>query len=84
VDTGWTDVWWQLTAFANAVILAAYLAISFAIGRGLWHARQWRNNPLGLATASIFFSCAVHHGGSSKLAGVEVSSALPGGCAACS
>jgi two-component system cell cycle sensor histidine kinase/response regulator CckA len=62
VDTGWTDVWWQLTAFANAVILAAYLAISFAIGRGLWHARQWRNNPLGLATASIFFSCAVHHG----------------------
>ncbi|MET8153483.1 ATP-binding protein [Actinoplanes sp. NPDC049668] len=24
--------------------------------------RQWRNNPLGLATAAIFFSCAVHHG----------------------
>jgi two-component system, cell cycle sensor histidine kinase and response regulator CckA len=54
--------WWQLTALANAVILAAYLAISFAIGRGLWQSRQWRNNPLGLATASIFFSCAVHHG----------------------
>jgi PAS domain S-box-containing protein len=47
---------------ANAVILAAYLAISFAIARGLLRARQWRNNPLGLATASIFFSCAVHHG----------------------
>ncbi|MFI5889744.1 ATP-binding protein [Actinoplanes sp. NPDC051513] len=59
---GWTDTWWQLTALANAVILAAYLAISFAIGRGLWRSRQWRNNPLGLATASIFFSCAVHHG----------------------
>jgi PAS domain S-box-containing protein len=54
--------WWQLTAFANAIILAAYLAISFAIGRGLWQSRQWRNNPLGLATAAIFFSCAVHHG----------------------
>ncbi|GIJ46138.1 hypothetical protein Val02_30240 [Virgisporangium aliadipatigenens] len=54
--------WWQLTALANAVILAAYLGISFAIGRGLWQSRQWRNNPLGLATASIFFSCAVHHG----------------------
>jgi len=62
VDSGWTDVWWQLTALANAVILAAYLGISFAIGRGLWQSRQWRNNPLGLATASIFFSCAVHHG----------------------
>ena len=62
MDSGWTDTWWQLTAFANAVILAAYLAISFAIGRGLWRSRQWRNNPLGLATASIFFSCAVHHG----------------------
>ena len=58
----WTDTWWQLTALANAVILAAYLAISFAIGRGLWRSRQWRNNPLGLATAAIFFSCAVHHG----------------------
>jgi len=54
--------WWQLTALANAVILAAYLAISFAIGRGLWRSRQWRNNPLGLATSAIFFSCAVHHG----------------------
>jgi PAS domain S-box-containing protein len=54
--------WWQLTALANAVVLAAYLAISFAIARGLWQSRQWRNNPLGLATASIFFSCAVHHG----------------------
>ena len=54
--------WWQLTALANAVILAAYLAISFAIGRGLLRSGQWRNNPLGLATAAIFFSCAVHHG----------------------
>lgn len=60
--TGWTDTWWQLTALANGVILAAYLAISFAIARGLLRSRQWRNNPLGLATAAIFFSCAVHHG----------------------
>jgi PAS domain S-box-containing protein len=55
-------IWWQFTALANAVILTAYLAISFAIAKGLWQSRQWRNNPLGLATASIFFSCAVHHG----------------------
>jgi signal transduction histidine kinase len=55
-------LWWQLTALANAIILVAYLAISFAIGRGLWRSRQWRNNPLGLATAAIFFSCAIHHG----------------------
>ncbi|MBW6435937.1 PAS domain S-box protein [Actinoplanes hulinensis] len=53
---------WQLAALANAIILVAYLAISLAIGRGLWRARQWRRNPLGLATAAIFFSCAVHHG----------------------
>jgi len=59
---GATVAWWQLTALANAIILVAYLAISFAIGRGLWQSRQWRNNPLGLATAAIFFSCAVHHG----------------------
>src|SRR6187397_259087 len=57
-----TVEWWQLTALANAVILVAYLAISFAIARGLWRTRQWRNNPLGLATAAIFFSCAIHHG----------------------
>jgi PAS domain S-box-containing protein len=55
-------IWWQLTALANATILVAYMAISVAIGRGLWRSGQWRNNPLGLATASIFFSCAVHHG----------------------
>ncbi len=55
-------IWRQLTALANAVILTAYLGISYAIARGLWRSRQWRNNPLGLATASIFFSCAVHHG----------------------
>jgi two-component system, cell cycle sensor histidine kinase and response regulator CckA len=59
---GGAMIWWQLTALANAVILAAYMAISFAIARGLWRSRQWRNNPLGLATAAIFFSCAVHHG----------------------
>jgi two-component system, cell cycle sensor histidine kinase and response regulator CckA len=55
-------IWWQLTALANAAILVAYMAISVAIGRGLWRSGQWRNNPLGLATASIFFSCAIHHG----------------------
>ncbi len=54
--------WWEITAFANIVIMVAYLAISFGIARGLWRSQQWRNNRLGLATAAIFFTCAVHHG----------------------
>ena len=54
--------WWYVGAAANAVVFAAYLAISLSIARGLTRTRQWRKNPLGAATAGIFFTCAVHHG----------------------
>ncbi|SNQ51201.1 PAS domain S-box [Frankia canadensis] len=54
--------WWQISAAANAVIMAAYTAISVAIGRALWRSGQWRKNRLGLATTAIFFTCGVHHG----------------------
>ena len=54
--------WWIVAAVANVVILVAYLAIAITIGAGLTRSRQWRSNPLGVATAAIFFSCAIHHG----------------------
>ena len=54
--------WWIVAAVGNGVILAAYLAISLTIARGLTKSGQWSSNPLGVATAAIFFTCAVHHG----------------------
>lgn len=56
-------MWWTIGAIANAVIALAYLMIVFAIMRPLVQSRQLRSNRLGAATAAIFFSCAVHHGG---------------------
>jgi PAS domain S-box-containing protein len=61
-DGGCDVTWWQISAAANAVIMAAYTAISVAIGRALWRSGQWRKNRLGLATTAIFFTCGVHHG----------------------
>lgn len=54
--------WWYIGAIANVVILAAYLAIAYSIIRNLLPERRWRGNPLAVATAAIFFTCAVHHG----------------------
>jgi signal transduction histidine kinase len=54
--------WWVAGAFFNTIILVAYLAISYSIARGLHRSKQWRSNPLAVATAAIFFTCAVHHG----------------------
>lgn len=53
---------WQLGAAMNLVIAAAYLGIASAILWPLVTTDQWRKNRLGLATAAIFFTCAVHHG----------------------
>ncbi len=53
---------WQVGAAGNAVIMAAYLGICLAILVPLARSRQLRTNPLGAATAAIFFTCAVHHG----------------------
>lgn len=54
--------WWQVAAAGNVVLLLAYLGISAAIVVPLVDAGQLRSNRLGLATALIFFSCAVGHG----------------------
>lgn len=53
---------WQIGMIANAVIGVAYLFIAGAIVVPLARSNQLRSNPLGAATAAIFFTCAVHHG----------------------
>lgn len=53
---------WQIGMAANAVIAAVYFLIVLAIAVPLWRSGQLRSNPLGAATAAIFFTCAVHHG----------------------
>ena len=53
---------WQIGAVANAVTAVAYVAIALVILTPLVQTKQLRTNPLGLATAGIFFTCAVHHG----------------------
>lgn len=56
--------WWHVGAFANVVITIAYLAIAFRIARRLGQeGGRLRDNPLATATAGIFLTCAVHHGG---------------------
>jgi hypothetical protein len=56
-------VWWRIGLGANAVLAVAYLMIAWAIVKPLVQHRQLRANPLGAATAAIFLTCAVHHGG---------------------
>lgn len=58
-------MWWKTGLVANGLVAAAYLAIAWAIVRPLLQSGQLRSNPLGAATAAIFFTCAVHHGGHS-------------------
>lgn len=54
--------WWLVGLVCNTVIAVAYLLITLAIVRPLVRSGQLRSNPLGAATATIFFTCAVHHG----------------------
>ena len=56
-------MWWLTGMVCNSVIALSYLLISFGILRPLVSGRQLRANPLGTATAAIFLTCAVHHGG---------------------
>jgi signal transduction histidine kinase len=56
---------WRVGAFANLVTMTAYFAITAAILVPLIRENQLRANRLGAATALIFFTCAVHHGGHS-------------------
>lgn len=53
---------WTLVVLFNVIIACCYLLIASIIFRGLLNTRQLRTNPLGLATAGIFLTCAVHHG----------------------
>jgi hypothetical protein len=53
---------WQAAVAANLVTSVAYLLIAGAIVVPLIHTKQVRSNQLGMATAAIFFTCAVHHG----------------------
>lgn len=69
--------WWHVAAGANTVVALAYFGISAAVLVPLMDAGQVRSNRLGLATALIFFSCAVGHGGHavhllSPLVGIDV------------
>ncbi len=52
---------WVAVIALNAVISVCYVIISGIIALGLVRTRQVRSNPLALATAAIFLSCAVHH-----------------------
>jgi len=53
---------WRIGAAANFVTMIAYFAIVAAILVPLIREKQLKANPLGSATALIFFTCAVHHG----------------------
>lgn len=53
---------WQVSAGANLVIGAAYLAIAYIILSGLFGTRQVTTNKLGLATGLVFITCGIHHG----------------------
>lgn len=53
---------WQLSVVGNTVVAISYFAIAAAIVVPLVQSGQLRTNRLGLATAAIFFSCAVGHG----------------------
>ena len=53
---------WHFGAVANGIIAVAYFGICAVIIVPLARTGQLRSNKLGVATAAIFFSCAVHHG----------------------
>jgi hypothetical protein len=57
-----SELSWQVGMGANAVIGLLYFLIVLAIVIPLARSHQLRTNPLGAATAAIFFTCAVHHG----------------------
>ena len=53
---------WMIGAAANGVIGVAYVAIATTIFLNLRRSGQLSQNRLGVATAAIFLTCAVHHG----------------------
>lgn len=53
---------WELAVALNGVIALCYVVIAGLITFGLITTRQVSTNPLALATATIFYTCALHHG----------------------
>lgn len=53
---------WELAATLNVLIATCYVLISALIVQGLLRTRQLATNPLAVATAAIFTTCAIHHG----------------------
>lgn len=53
---------WQMAAGLNGVIALCYVVIASLIALGLVRTRQMSTNPLAVATAAIFYTCAIHHG----------------------
>lgn len=53
---------WQVGLVANAFISLSYFLIVLAIVIPLARSHQLKTNPLGAATAAIFFTAAVHYG----------------------
>lgn len=52
---------WLLGISANGIIALAYFGIATTIFWGIAKAKQWRKNPLALATGLIFLSCGAGH-----------------------
>lgn len=52
---------WLIGFGANAIIALAYFAISATILFGVARSKQWRTNPLALATGMIFLTCGAGH-----------------------
>jgi len=53
---------WMIPAVANAFIVVIYGIIAYIMIRGIAGGHQWRSNPIAVATAGVFVSCAVGHG----------------------
>ena len=56
-------MWWMIGAYANLVVALAYLAIAVAIIKPLARDGQLLSNRLATATAAIFVTSAIYHGG---------------------
>lgn len=52
---------WMIAAGSNIVMVVVYGMISVTMLKGLTLGRQWRSNPLAVATAAIFVTCTLGH-----------------------
>ncbi|MBW3620786.1 MAG: hypothetical protein KY461_11115 [Actinobacteria bacterium] len=54
---------WHLALLANVAVTIAYAAIGTRVIAVVHASRQWRTNPLAVATGAIFLTCAAGHAG---------------------